>query len=49
MKCMAYCDLCDMDHEFCEHGLIEKRRDAAVIVSGLLISQTVSLTSRVSP
>lgn len=39
MKCMAYCDLCEMDHEFCEHGLIERRRDAAAVVSGLLISR----------
>jgi hypothetical protein len=35
---MAYCDLCEMDRGFCEHGLTERRRDAAAIVDGLLIS-----------
>ncbi len=25
MKCMAYCELCEMDREFCEHGLGERR------------------------
>jgi hypothetical protein len=38
MGCMAFCDLCDMDREFCEHGLLERRRDAVAIVSKLLIS-----------
>jgi len=35
---MAYCDLCEMDREFCEHGLVERRRNAAAKASGLLIS-----------
>ncbi len=38
MKGMAYCDLCEMDREFCEHGLAERRRNAAATASGLLIS-----------
>jgi hypothetical protein len=35
---MAYCELCDMDREFCEHGLADRRRSAATIVRELLIS-----------
>ena len=35
---MAYCDLCEMDRGFCEHGLTERRRNAAAIAGGLLIS-----------
>jgi hypothetical protein len=35
---MAYCDLCEMDRDFCEHGLTERRRNAAAIAGGLLIS-----------
>lgn len=38
MNGMAYCNLCELDREFCEHGLAEKRRNAAARVSGLLIS-----------
>lgn len=38
MNGMAYCDLCELDREFCEHGLAEKRRNAAAGASGLLIS-----------
>jgi hypothetical protein len=38
MRCMAYCDLCDMDREFCEHGLAERRRSVVASVSKLLIS-----------
>lgn len=38
MNGMAYCDLCELDREFCEHGLAEKRRNAAARASGLLIS-----------
>lgn len=38
MGSMAYCDLCDMDREFCEHGLAEKRRNVVATVSRLLIS-----------
>lgn len=38
MNGMAYCELCEMDREFCEHGLAERRRDAAVIARELLIS-----------
>jgi hypothetical protein len=35
---MAYCELCDMDREFCEHGLTERRRNAPTIARELLIS-----------
>ena len=35
---MAYCELCEMDREFCEHGLTERRRDAAATAGELLIS-----------
>lgn len=35
---MAYCDLCEMDRGFCEHGLTERRRNAVAIADGLLIS-----------
>jgi hypothetical protein len=35
---MAYCELCDMDREFCEHGLLERRRNAITIARELLIS-----------
>jgi hypothetical protein len=38
MRCMAYCDLCDMDREFCEHGLADRRRNVVANVSKLLIS-----------
>jgi hypothetical protein len=38
MNGMAYCDLCEMDREFCEHGLADRRRNAAATASGLLIS-----------
>ncbi len=38
MDDMAYCELCDMDRQFCEHGLAERRRNAAAIVPKLLIS-----------
>jgi hypothetical protein len=38
MNDMAYCDLCEMEREFCEHGLVEKRRNAAARAGGLLIS-----------
>jgi hypothetical protein len=38
MDGMAYCDLCELDREFCEHGLVEKRRNAAARADGLLIS-----------
>lgn len=38
MNYMAYCDLCDMDQEFCEHGLTDRRRRAATGATGLLIS-----------
>ncbi len=37
MNDMAYSDLRDMDRDFCEHGLTERRRNAAAIVNGLLI------------
>jgi len=38
MKCMAYCNLCEMDLEFCEHGLAARRRAATAAVGQLLIS-----------
>jgi len=38
MNDMAYCELCDMDRKFCEHGLADRRRSAATIVRELLIS-----------
>jgi len=38
MSYMTYCDLCELDREFCEHGLAERRRNAATVASGLLIS-----------
>jgi len=38
MRCMAYCDLCDMNREFCEHGLADRRRNVVASVSKLLIS-----------
>ena len=40
MNGMAYCDLCEMDREFCEHGLAERRRNAAATATGLLVSPT---------
>ena len=48
MNGMAYCDLCEMDREFCEHGLAERRRNAAAAAGGLLISPRASPTSRVA-
>jgi len=35
---MAYCELCDMDREFCEHGLAERRRNSIATIRELLIS-----------
>lgn len=35
---MAYCELCEMDREFCGHGLAERRRAATVVAGELLIS-----------
>jgi hypothetical protein len=35
---MAFCELCDMDYEFCEHGLVERRTHAAALTRQLLIS-----------
>ena len=35
---MAFCELCDMDREFCEHGLAERRTYAVAITRHLLIS-----------
>jgi hypothetical protein len=35
---MAYCDLCEMDRDSCEHGLAERRRAASASASRLLIS-----------
>jgi hypothetical protein len=38
MNGMTYCELCDLDREFCEHGLQERQRNAATAVGELLIS-----------
>ena len=38
MNGMAYCDLCEMDREFCEHGLAERRRNAAATAGGFTIT-----------
>jgi hypothetical protein len=35
---VAYCELCDMDREFCEHGLLERRTQAAAVGGQLLVS-----------
>jgi hypothetical protein len=35
---MAFCELCEMDREFCPHGLADRRRAATEIASELLIS-----------
>lgn len=35
---MLYCELCDMDREFCVHGLAQRQRNAAVAAGELLIS-----------
>jgi hypothetical protein len=34
----AYCNPCEMDREFCEHGLADRRRTAAASASRLLIT-----------
>lgn len=38
MNCMAYCEVCEMDREFCEHGLAERRTAATLAADELLIS-----------
>src|ERR1022692_810028 len=38
MDFMAYCELCEMDRAYCEHGLTERRRAVATDASRLLIS-----------
>jgi hypothetical protein len=38
MMCMADCELCEMDREFCEHGLRDRRRAATAAAGELLIS-----------
>ena len=38
MRSMAYCELCEMDREFCEHGLGERRRAATASAGELRIS-----------
>jgi len=38
MDGMAYCELCDLDREFCEHGRAEERAHADTAVRQLLIS-----------
>ena len=38
MRCMAYCELCEMDRAFCEHGQGDRRKAATVAAGELLIS-----------
>jgi hypothetical protein len=38
MKSMADCELCEMDREFCEHGLAERRRADTQVDRELRIS-----------
>jgi hypothetical protein len=38
MDNVAYCDRCEMDREYCEHGLAERRRTASASASNLRIS-----------
>jgi hypothetical protein len=35
---VAYCDLCEMDRNYCVHGLAENRRAASASASALLVS-----------
>jgi hypothetical protein len=35
---LAFCELCDMECEFCEHGLVERRTRVVAISRLLLIS-----------
>jgi len=39
MMGMAECELCEMDREFCEHGLRDRRRAATAAAGELLISR----------
>lgn len=34
---MARCEPCDMNREFCEHGLVERHRNGTAIARELLI------------
>lgn len=43
---MAYCELCDMDLEFCGHNLVERHTNAAAAARQLLISRTAWPTSQ---
>ena len=38
IESVAYCDLCDMNRDYCEHGLAERRATGSGRASGLLIS-----------
>ena len=38
MDIVAYCELCEMDRAYCEHGLTERRRQRPMGASRLLIS-----------
>jgi hypothetical protein len=38
MNDVAYCELRDMDRDFCEHGLVNRRASAAAATRRLLIS-----------
>jgi hypothetical protein len=42
---MAYCELCEMDRAFCEHGQGDRRKAATVAAGELLISQGAWRTS----
>jgi hypothetical protein len=37
---MAICELCDLERDFCEHGLADRRESGAKQVRKLLISPT---------
>ena len=37
MECMAYCDRCDMERAYCEHGLAERRQAASSSAISLLL------------
>ena len=38
MGYVAYCNLCEMNRDYCEHGLADRRRTAAASAGRLLIS-----------
>jgi hypothetical protein len=38
MDAMDYCDMCEMDRQYCEHGLAERQGASSAVVSELLIA-----------